>query len=79
MTNPASEDGDHVKDKTQWRVGIAALRRLRRMVDDEEKQERFRNAAVRFLSIALALILFLVLAALVFAPGLIQDLFRSLS
>ena len=79
MTNPPSEHDDYVSGKTQWRVGIASLRRLRGMVDDEEKDERFRKAAVRVLSIALTLVLALVILALVFAPGLIQNIFRSLS
>ena len=79
MDKPAQEDKEVVRGKAQWRMGIAALRKARSLVDGYEKDEQFKKAAGRKITIGFVAILVLVLIGLVVSPGTIQSLFRSLS
>lgn len=79
MNQSVQEDKDYVHEKSQWRMGIAALRRVRGLVDSVEEEERFKKAATRGVTIFLALVLVAVLATLVFSPATIQGIFRLLS
>jgi len=79
MNQSVQEDKDYVREKSQWRMGIAALRRVRGLVDSVEEEERFKKAATRGVTIFLALVLVAVLATLVFSPATIQSIFRLLS
>ena len=79
MDRSMPDNKDYVHEKSQWRMGIAALRRVRGLVDSVEAEERFKKAAARGVTIFLALVLIAVLATLVFSPGTIQGIFRLLS
>ena len=79
MDRSMPDNKDYVHEKSQWRMGIAALRRVRGLVDSVEPEERFKKAAARGVTIFLALVLIAVLATLVFSPGTIQGIFRLLS
>jgi hypothetical protein len=74
-----SAPDEYVRGKAQWRVGIAALRRVRNLVDDYEKDERFKRAAARYVTAGFLLAVILLLVTAVFAPEAIQNLLRSLS
>lgn len=79
MGDPVRDDTEYVRVKGQWRVGIAALRRVRNLVDGYEREEQFKNAAAKYVTAGLILALILVLLTVVFFPAAIQNLFRSLS
>jgi hypothetical protein len=79
MDEPMHDNTEYVQGKSQWRVGIAALRRVRNLVDGHEEEERFKKAAARYVTWGFFLALILTLVTLLFSPATIQDLFRSLS
>lgn len=79
MDEPMHDDTEYVRGKSQWRVGITALRRVRNLVDGHEEEERFKKAAARYVTLGFVLALILALITLLFSPATIQYLFRSLS
>ena len=79
MDDSVQEDTAYVRGKAQWRMGIAALRRVRNLVDGHEEEERFKKTAARYVTLGFVLALILALITLLFSPATIQDLFRSLS
>jgi hypothetical protein len=74
-----SVQDDYARGKSQWRVGIAVLRRVRNLVDGYEKDEHFKRVAARYVTAGLGVVLILAIVTAVFAPETIQRLFRSLS
>lgn len=70
---------EYVRGKSQWRVGIAALRKTRDLVDGYEKEERLKRTAARYIAAGLVLALILVIFVAWWAPTAVRDLFRSLS
>lgn len=79
MDEPMHDNTEYVRGKSQWRVGIAVLRRVRNLVDGHEEDERFKKAAARYVTWGFFLALILALITLLYSPAAIQDLFRSLS
>ncbi len=79
MDEPMQDNAEYVRGKSQWRVGIAALRRVRNLVDSQEEEERFKKAAARYVTLGFVLALMLVFVTLLFSPATIQNLLRSLS
>lgn len=79
MDHPVRDDTEYVRANAQWRVGIDSLRRLRNLVDGDERDEQFKRAAAKAVTVCLAVILILVLVTVLLYPSAIQDLFRSLS
>ena len=79
MGQSVQDNKDYVHEKSQWRMGIAALRRMRRLVDGAEEEERLKKAAARGVTIFLAVVLIAALATLLFSPATIQGIFRILS
>ena len=77
--HPDKGQDNYVAGKTRWRVGLTALRRLRGMVDEEERDARFRRFAARLVAAVFAVILLAAAAAAVFAPAALRDLFRIFS
>jgi hypothetical protein len=74
-----SGQDEYVRGKAQWRVGIAALRRVRHLVDDDDKDEQFKRVVARYVTAGFVLVLILLLVTAGFAPETIQNLLRSLS
>ena len=79
MDDSAQGDREYVRGKAQWRMGIAALRKVRNVVDGYEEDKRFRKAEARYVTAGFVLVVILVLGMALFAPATIQNLFRSLS
>jgi len=79
MGDPVNGDTEYVRANAQWRVGIASLRRLRNLVDGDEKDEQFKRAAAKAVTACLAVVLILVLVTVLLYPAAIPNLFRSLS
>ena len=79
MDKSAQDDKGYVHDKGQWRMGIAALRRGRSLVDSVEEEERFKKTAARVVTIVLVLVFVAIVATLLLSPATIQDIFRLLS
>ena len=79
MDEPMQNNAEYVRGKSQWRVGIAALRRVRNLVDGHQEDERFKKTAARYVTLGFVLALVLALMALLFSPATIQNLLRSLS
>jgi len=79
MDEPMHDNTEYVRGKSQWRVGIAALRRVRNLVDGHEEDERFKKAASRYVTLGFVVALVLALITLLFSPATIQNLLRSMS
>lgn len=79
MDNSAQDDKGYVHEKGQWRMGIAALRRVRGLVDSVEEEERFKRTAARVVAVLLGVILVAIVATLAISPATIQGIFRLLS
>jgi len=74
----SGNDG-YVRGKAQWRVGIAALRKTRDLVDGYEKEERLKKATAKYIALGIALALIAVIILAWWSPAAVRDLFRSLS
>jgi hypothetical protein len=79
MDQSVPDNKDYVHEKGQWRMGIAALRRVRGIVDSVEEEERFKKAAARGVAVLIAVVLVAIVATLLISPAAIQGIFRLLS
>lgn len=74
-----SGDEEYVRSKTQWRVGIAALRKTRNLVNGYEKEGRLKKAAAKYIALGIAFVLVTAIVVAWWAPAAMRHLLRSLS
>jgi len=79
MGDSVQDNKAYVQEKTQWSVGIAALRKTRHLVDDFERDEQFKQTAAKYVTAGLVIIVGLVLVTAVFHPAVLRTLLRSVS
>ena len=79
MDQSVQDNKEYVHEKGQWRMGIAALRRVRGLVDSVEEEDRFKQVAARGVAVFLAVVLVAIVATLLISPAAIQGIFRLLS
>lgn len=79
MDQSVPDNKGYVHEKGRWRMGIAALRRVRGLVDSAEEEERFKKAAARGVEVLIAVVLVAIAATLLISPAAVQGIFRLLS
>ena len=60
-------------------MGIAALRKTRKLVDGYEEEERLKQAAARYIALGIAVALIAAIVVAWWFPAALRDLLRSLS
>jgi hypothetical protein len=79
MSPLPGDDKSHIEERVQRTVGIAALRRLRKMVDAWDAEERFMGTMARRLALIVGALAVLVALLLLFAPETLRSAARALS
>lgn len=79
MSKLGPDDEAAVREGTQRVVGIAALRRLGKLVQSFEAEDRFKRRTSRTIIAVLAAVALAVLALHLAAPGALTALLRALS
>ena len=79
MSRPGPDDEAAVREGAQRVVGVAALRRIGKLVGEFEAEDNFKRRASRDIIFALVLLALAALLLYLAAPDAVPALFRSLS